>query len=145
MQESHFPPRSNSVRNAHGSGIACSEIPRFDSRNCGTVPRCVCVTRRRVLIADDQDQVLTSVTALLSGDSFDVIGQVSDGRAALERTLKLQPDLVVLDISMPRMNGIEVAKELRRRASAPRSSSSRFMRSPTFWRIALPLEHSATS
>ena len=74
------------------------------------------MTRRRVLVADDQDQVLTAVTALL-GDSFDVIGQVSDGRAALETTLKLQPDLVVLDISMPRMNGIEVAKELKRRAS----------------------------
>ena len=75
------------------------------------------MTRRRVLVADDQDQALSAVTALL-GDSFDVIGQVSDGRAALERTLKLQPDLVVLDISMPRMNGIEVAKELKRRANA---------------------------
>ena len=74
------------------------------------------MTRRRVLVADDQDQVLSAVTALL-GDSFDVIGQVSDGRAALETTLKLQPDLVVLDISMPRMNGIEVTKELKRRAS----------------------------
>ena len=117
MQESHSAA-IELVRNAHGSGIACSEIPRFDGRNCGTVPRCVCVTRRRVLIADDQDQALTAVTALLLGDSFDVIGQVSDGRAALERTLKLQPDLVVLDISMPLMNGIEVAKELRRRASS---------------------------
>ena len=75
------------------------------------------MTRRRVLVADDQDQALTAVTALL-GDSFDVIGQVSDGRAALETTLKLQPDLVVLDISMPRMNGIEVAKELKRCANA---------------------------
>jgi len=71
--------------------------------------------RRRVLVADDQARVLSAVTALL-GDSFDVIALVSDGRAALETTLKLEPDLVVLDISMPGMNGIEVAKELKRRA-----------------------------
>ena len=75
------------------------------------------MTRRRVLLADDHAQVLSAVTALL-GDSFDVVGLVSDGRAALETTLKLQPDLVVLDISMPRMNGIEVAKELKRRTNA---------------------------
>ena len=40
---------------------------------------------------------------------------VSDGQSALNATLKLQPDLVVLDISMPGMSGIEVARELRRR------------------------------
>ena len=73
------------------------------------------MARRRVLVADDQAGVLSAVTALL-GDSFDVIALVSDGRAALETTLKLEPDLVVLDISMPGMNGIEVAKELKRRA-----------------------------
>ena len=44
--------------------------------------------------------------------SFDVVDRVSDGRAALEATLKLKPDLVVLDISMPLMSGIEVAEEL---------------------------------
>jgi DNA-binding NarL/FixJ family response regulator len=74
------------------------------------------MTRRRVLLADDHAQVLSAVTALL-GDSFDAIGQVSDGRA-VETTLRLQPDLVVLDISMPRMNGIEVSKELKRRTNA---------------------------
>ena len=42
---------------------------------------------------------------------------VSDGRAALEATLKLEPDLVVLDISMPAMSGIEVAQELKRQGN----------------------------
>ena len=45
-------------------------------------------------------------------DSFDVVGMVSDGRTALETVLELKPDLVVLDISMPGMSGIEVAREL---------------------------------
>jgi two-component system response regulator DegU len=45
--------------------------------------------------------------------SFDLIGLVADGPAALAATLQLKPDLVVLDISMPGMTGIEVAAELR--------------------------------
>jgi DNA-binding NarL/FixJ family response regulator len=73
--------------------------------------------RRRVLVADDQPRMLDVIAAMV-GKSFDIIGLVSDGPAALEATLKLEPDLVVLDISMPGMNGIEVARELRKRASS---------------------------
>jgi DNA-binding NarL/FixJ family response regulator len=57
---------------------------------------------------------LDVVTKLLD-ESFDVIGVVSDGQAAVEATLALEPDLVVLDISMPVMSGIEAARELRQR------------------------------
>lgn len=70
-----------------------------------------------MLVADDQTRMLDLVAELLAG-SFDVIGSVSDGQAALEVTLKLEPDLVVLDISMPGMSGIEVARELKKRASS---------------------------
>jgi DNA-binding NarL/FixJ family response regulator len=51
-------------------------------------------------------------------ESFDVVALVSDGRAALEATLKFQPDLVVLDISMPALSGIDVAHELAKQGSA---------------------------
>jgi DNA-binding NarL/FixJ family response regulator len=74
------------------------------------------MTRKRVLVADDLAPVLSTVTALLR-ESFDVVGTVSDGRAALEATLKLEPDVVVLDISMPLMSGIEVAEELSRQGN----------------------------
>jgi DNA-binding NarL/FixJ family response regulator len=77
------------------------------------------MTRKRVLVADDLAPVLCTVTELLRG-SFDVVETVSDGRAALEATLKLAPDLVVLDISMPVMSGIEVAEELKRQGSKAR-------------------------
>jgi len=60
--------------------------------------------------------VLSEVAALLR-KSFDVVGQASDGRAALELTLQHAPDLVVLDITMPEMSGIEVARELRNRGN----------------------------
>ena len=76
-------------------------------------------TRTRVLVADDHARILTAVAALL-GKSFDVIALVSDGRAALEATLKLKPDLVVLDISMPGMSGIDVARELKKHSTKAR-------------------------
>jgi len=72
------------------------------------------VPQTRVLVADDHTRILSAVATLL-GNSFEVVGLVSDGRAALDATLKLKPDLVILDVSMPSMSGIEVARELKRR------------------------------
>jgi DNA-binding NarL/FixJ family response regulator len=74
------------------------------------------VTRPRVVVADDVDSVVTTVSTLLL-KSFDVVRTASDGQEALEATLKLEPDLLLLDISMPVMSGIEVAQELGRRGN----------------------------
>ena len=60
--------------------------------------------------------MLSAVTALLES-SFDVVDAVSNGQTALKKTLKLQPDLVVLDVSMPGLSGIDVASELKRRGN----------------------------
>ena len=74
------------------------------------------VTLKRVLVADDHVRILKAVSALL-GKSFDVVDLVADGRGALQAALKLDPDLIVLDVSMPGMSGIDVARELTRRQS----------------------------
>jgi DNA-binding NarL/FixJ family response regulator len=74
------------------------------------------MTYKRVLIADDLEAVLEAVVVLLQ-DSFNVVGMASDGRTALAAILKLEPDLVVLDIAMPGMTGIEVARELKSRGN----------------------------
>jgi DNA-binding NarL/FixJ family response regulator len=74
------------------------------------------MTRSRVVLADDLAPLLMEVAALLK-QSFDVVGMASDGRGALETTLRLKPDLVVLDISMPGLSGIEVARELRKQGN----------------------------
>jgi DNA-binding NarL/FixJ family response regulator len=71
------------------------------------------MARKRVLVVD----YLTPVVTALLRESFDVVDMVSDGRAALESTLKLSPDLIVLAVSMPGMSGIEVAQELKRRGN----------------------------
>lgn len=73
-------------------------------------------TRTRVLVADDNPRILRLVASLL-GEAFDVIGLVSDGQSALDAVLELGPDLIILDILMPSMTGIEVAKALRKRSS----------------------------
>jgi len=64
----------------------------------------------RVLVADDHSLFRDGVTSLLEAAGFDVVGQVGDGHAAVEQTRLLRPDLVLLDIAMPAMNGLEALR-----------------------------------
>ena len=68
--------------------------------------------RPRVLLADDHALLVGAFEKLLAGDC-DIVGQVNDGRALVAAAAKLQPDVIVLDISMPGMSGLEVASRLR--------------------------------
>lgn len=67
--------------------------------------------RKRVLIADDHELILTGVAKLLSAE-FDIVGEVSDGRTLVAETRRLRPDVVILDIGMPELNGIEAARKI---------------------------------
>ena len=70
-------------------------------------------TPSRVLMVDDHPVVLAGLKALVEADpDFQVVGNARDGRTALRLAKQLLPDVVVLDISMPEMNGIEVATAL---------------------------------
>lgn len=71
---------------------------------------------KRLLLADDLPPLLTAATALLVG-SFHIVGIFSDGQSALNAILELEPDVAVLDISMPGKNGLEVVRELKNHAS----------------------------
>lgn len=66
-----------------------------------------------ILLADDNGQMLQYVSEFLSANGCDVVAMVSDGRAAVDAAMRLRPDVVVLDISMPHLNGIQAAKRLR--------------------------------
>ncbi len=68
--------------------------------------------RTKVLLADDHTLVNEGLAKLLH-DDFDLVGTVEDGRALVEAAERLQPDVVLLDISMPVMNGMDAAKRLR--------------------------------
>jgi len=65
-----------------------------------------------VLMADDQSMILAGLRKLVEAD-YDVVGTVEDGRALVEAAQKLRPDLILLDISMPLLNGLEAARQLR--------------------------------
>jgi len=67
-----------------------------------------------ILIVDDHPLVRRSVRTLLTTHSMNVCGEAEDGKAAIEKAIELRPDIIVLDITMPIMNGFEAAQEIRR-------------------------------
>ena len=69
------------------------------------------MTRVRILLADDHKEMRDRVTQLLEPE-FEVVGEVGDGYALLEAASKMRPDLCIMDISMPDMNGIEASARL---------------------------------
>jgi len=71
------------------------------------------LNRVRVLLADDHPGFPYLVESLLE-PSFEVVGSVVDGKALLEAATRLNPDVIVTDISMPIINGIEAADQLRK-------------------------------
>ena len=70
-------------------------------------------------MADDSEQILRAVSRLLD-PQFEVIGSVLNGEQAIEATLRLKPDVLVLDIMMPVMDGLEAARCLKRVGAPPK-------------------------
>ncbi|MBH0180073.1 MAG: response regulator transcription factor [Nitrospira sp.] len=71
------------------------------------------MSKPRVLLADDHTLVLAGFKKLLE-DHCEVVGAAEDGRALLEAAQRLRPDVIALDISMPHLNGIDAAHQLRK-------------------------------
>ena len=72
------------------------------------------MSKARVLLADDHRIVIEGLKKLLEPE-YDVVGTVEDGRALIAAVEKLQPDVVVADISMPHLNGIEAVRQIRKK------------------------------
>lgn len=70
----------------------------------------------RVVLADDHILVRQSLRSLLEREGFQVVGEASDGQDALRQVESLRPDIAVMDITMPILNGLEAARELGRRS-----------------------------
>ena len=74
---------------------------------------------RRILIVDDHPGFRAAARRLLEADSYDVVGEAPDGESALTATRTLAPDVVLLDIQLPGMDGFEVAERLARDDDPP--------------------------
>jgi len=72
------------------------------------------VLRSRVLLADDHVVVREGLKAVLGQEGFEVVGEASDGRAAVKACENLRPEVAILDIGMPLLNGIDAARDILR-------------------------------
>ena len=71
------------------------------------------ISRSRILIADDHDLVAELFKKLLA-DDFDVVGTVGDGHAVVRAAAQLKPDLILLDIAMPLLNGLDAGRQVKK-------------------------------
>jgi two-component system nitrate/nitrite response regulator NarL len=86
---------------------------RFD------IPKRITVAKIRVVLADDHKQMIATVRQIL-GEQFEIVSAVEDGRQAVDAVLTLKPDVLVIDISMPVLNGFQAAKRLQTANSRPK-------------------------
>jgi DNA-binding NarL/FixJ family response regulator len=74
------------------------------------------MSKLRIVLADDHAIVRAGLKAVIGGHpDMEVVGEAANGMAAVERTSELHPDVVVMDVSMPDVNGVEATREIRRR------------------------------
>jgi response regulator NasT len=76
-------------------------------------------TRKRVLVAEDESIIRMDIVETLRDNGFIVVGEAGDGERAVELAIELRPDLVVMDVKMPKLDGISAAERLSRDNIAP--------------------------
>jgi DNA-binding NarL/FixJ family response regulator len=74
---------------------------------------------RTILIVDDHPSFRGMARALLESEGFHVVGEAADGAAALEAARELHPDVILLDVQLPDIDGFEVAAQLTKNGSSP--------------------------
>lgn len=76
-------------------------------------------TKRRVVVAEDESLIRLDIVEILRDHDFDVVGEAGDGEKAIELVRELEPDLVVMDIKMPKLDGISAAEQINKENLAP--------------------------
>ncbi|MFN8472366.1 MAG: response regulator transcription factor [Anaerolineae bacterium] len=71
------------------------------------------MSKIRIMIVDDHPIVREGLAAILRRDDFEIVGEAADGRTAVKRALNLKPDLILMDLRMPEMGGVEAMEKIR--------------------------------
>lgn len=114
------PPREAGRASHAGAGPSGAGDPK--PKPAGPDPSTPGVKRRgaqeplRIIVADDHEFVRRGVRGLLEARGWTVVAEATNGREAIEQTAQLLPDVVVLDIAMPLLNGLDAARQIRKRA-----------------------------
>ena len=74
---------------------------------------------RRVVVAEDESLIRMDIVEILRDNGFDVVGEAGDGETAVQLATELRPDLVVMDVKMPQLDGISAAERLAKNHIAP--------------------------
>jgi AmiR/NasT family two-component response regulator len=74
---------------------------------------------RRVVVAEDESLIRLDIVEILRDNGFDVVGEAGDGETAVQLATELRPDLVVMDVRMPQLDGIKAAERLTKNHIAP--------------------------
>src|ERR1700704_3253745 len=105
MEEPAKPPVATTAN------FSNTAFPNTDSTHTLQLP--VPSRALRVLIADDHEAVRIGLCAILESVDIEVCAQTTNGEEAVEKSIQLRPDLIILDISMPGIGGVEAARQIR--------------------------------
>jgi len=94
------------------------------------------VKRARILLADDHALILEGLRSVLEAD-YELVGMVTDGRSLVEAALRLRPDVIILDIGLPQLNGIDAAYHIKKSLPRAKVLFLTMHDSPTYLRKAL--------
>lgn len=101
----------------HGSSAQVDVSTAQDMKGTG-VPESF-ESRRRVLVAEDESLIRMDVVEMLEGEGYEVVGEADNGQKAIDLARELEPDLVLMDVKMPVLDGITAAEEIAADRIAP--------------------------
>jgi two-component system, response regulator PdtaR len=109
------PPTPATATGSDGSTRAGSAAPAAEGEGAVTTER----VPRRVLVAEDEALIRLDLVEMLREEGYEVVGEAGDGEQAVALAGELKPDLVILDVKMPRKDGIEAASDIAGQRLAP--------------------------
>ena len=96
-----------------------TEMPTEQGETTNTTDAETETERLRVVVAEDETLIRVDIVEILTGQGYDVVGEADNGQKALELATELEPDVVLMDVKMPIMDGITAAEHIARDKIAP--------------------------